>query len=80
MLPTIEATRSHSHTHPPNTLKNAHILYSYSVPYITTSRWPIYTANTCSRIPSVLLGEIWLCVAVCIIHKSFFVIGLKQQE
>jgi len=46
--------------HPiPNTVKNTpHILYSYSVSQITTWRWPTYRAETCSCIPTVLLGEI----------------------
>ena len=61
----VETTRSLSPTQPPIPQKNKpHILYSCSVSYITTWRWPTYTAETCSCIPTVLLGEIQLCSTV----------------
>jgi len=48
-----------------------HILYSCSVSWITTWRWPTYRDETCSCIPTVLLGEINLFSTVRVQGKSF---------
>jgi len=55
---------------PPNPPKNTpHILYNCSVSNITTWRWPTYRAETCSCIPTVPLGAIYLCSTVRLTQK-----------
>ena len=57
-----------------------HILYSWSVSWISTWRWPTYTAETCSCIPTVLLGEIQLCSTVCVIHKNSLLLNQHNGD
>jgi len=65
----------------PIPLKNTpHILYSSSVSQITTWRWPTYRTETCSCIPTILLGEIYLCSTVCLIHKNSFLLNQHNGD
>jgi len=53
-----------------------HILYSWSVSWISTWRRPKYRVEICSCILIVLLGKIWLCSTVRVIHKILWYISL----